>query len=108
MKEGDTISKTKMAKMLTGKTQNMWDKEDKLFKAIALTTRYDGNEATITEIKYAEPYQVIRATSMTQEIKLIYNSKRKEVTQATILPINWRENILYTNRKVYKGGEQGE
>jgi len=91
MKEGDTISKTKMIKMMTGRSQNMWDKTDKLFKAIALTTRYDGNEATITDIKYAEPYQVIRATSMTQEIKLIYNTKTQKVLKGSILPIDWRE-----------------
>lgn len=91
MKEGEVISKTKLIKMLTGKTQKMWDSEEQFFKPIALTTRYDGKPVTITELRTAEPYQVIRGTSETQEIKLIYNVKKDECIQGTILPVDWRE-----------------
>jgi hypothetical protein len=91
MKEGDIISKTKMIKFLTGKTQTMWNRDEKCFKPVALTTRYDGQEARITMLKTADPYQVIRAITDTQEIKLIYNVKKQEVTQGTILPVGWRD-----------------
>jgi hypothetical protein len=92
MKEGDTISKTKMVKLLTGKTQNMWDEEAKCFKGITLTTRYDGEEATIDTLKNSSNYQVIRAISETQEIKLIYNLKKKELMSGSILPVGWRND----------------
>ena len=91
MKEGDTISKTKMIKLLTKKTQSMWDKEDKIFKDIALTTRYDGQEVTIITAKESAGYVFVKGSSKTQEIKLTFN-KKKEVVNGSILPIDWRDN----------------
>lgn len=91
MKEGEVISKTKMIKWLTNKTQTMWVAKEKGFKQIALTTRYDGNEATITQIKDAPPYRFIRADSKTQEFRLVYNTKEKELMKGSILPVGWGE-----------------
>ena len=67
MKIGDTISKTKLIKMLTGKTQRMWSAEEKCFQDIALTTRYDGNVMTITDFKDTGHYQIIRGESDTED-----------------------------------------
>jgi|ETNvirenome_6_85_1030632.scaffolds.fasta_scaffold00370_25 hypothetical protein len=91
MKEGEVISKTKMIKFLTNKTQTMWVPEEKGFKKIALTTRYDGNEATIVQVKEASPYLFIRADSETQEFRLVYNTKEKELMKGSILPVGWGE-----------------
>lgn len=44
MKVGEKIAKTRLIKMMLGKSQVMWSKEDKCFKPIALTTRYDNNQ----------------------------------------------------------------
>ena len=89
MKEGEVISKTKMIKWLTKKTQTMWDQEEKTFKNIALTTRYDGSEATIMELKEVKPYIFIRADSETQEFRLVYDTKKKELMKGSILPMGW-------------------
>lgn len=91
MKEGQTLSKTKMIKLLTKKTQTMWDKKEKTFKQIALTTRYDGQEVTITTAKESAGYLFIKGNSETQEFRLTLD-KKKEVVSGSILPIDWREN----------------
>tara|TARA_B100001758_G_C18101740_1_gene448820 strand:- start:338 stop:613 length:276 start_codon:yes stop_codon:yes gene_type:complete len=86
MKIGETISKTKLIKMLTGKTQRMWSAEEKCFQDIALTTRYDGNVMTITDFKDTGHYQIIRGESDTQKMKMCYNVKNKMVVTGSILP----------------------
>lgn len=86
MKVGDTISKTKLIKMLTGKTQRMWCNVQCCFEDIALTTRYDGNVMTITDFKDTGHYQIIRGESETQKMKMCYNVKNKMVVTGSILP----------------------
>ena len=74
----------------------------KVFQGYFLDTRYDGEEATIdTILKIAVIYQVI-AISETQEIKLIYNVKKKEL-EWHILPVGW---VGYMVNRTFKGGKQ--
>ena len=91
MKVGEKIAKTRLIKMMLGKSQVMWSKEDKCFKPIALTTRYDNNQITITEIRESYPYQIIRGSSETQLVKLIYTVKKEELMQGAILPVGWND-----------------
>lgn len=87
MKEGETISPTKMKKLLANNSQKMWNAEKKVFVDIPLNTRYDGTPVKIVELKKASNYEYVRAESETQKLRWVYHLKSKNLLMGAIIPL---------------------
>jgi len=87
MKEGETISPTKMKQLLANHSQKMWDAEKKVFVDIPLNTRYDGTPVKIVELREVSNYKYVRAESETQKLRWVYHIKSKNLIMGAIIPL---------------------